>query len=654
MHSIKLTVIKTVLAGIWTSIAFSAGAQTYTVTDLGVSRAVKLFINAAGQVGGETMPTSSFYPQAFRYSYGLQLLGGLASVYGPDNSQGPASFIWGMNASGVVVGDSLVPYEDPMHPEWTNLTAFHGFVWTLMTGMRDIGSLGGPHTNVTGINNLGTVVGRSSNGITDRAFIWTEQDGIRDLGLPEGNSSAGKINNAGAIIGRYTTTTGESHGYVWTPTEGMRDLGTLGGTSTGPSAISDSGWIAGMSRSTDGTSRPFIWNSAGGMVEIPVPWTYDSCGVLGVNDYGQVLFNCATFVSPPYQQRFFVWRPDSGTFDLETLGTNVWVRAQNSSGVIVGSVGLPDGRRHAVVIDNGNLKDLNDLVSGAPAELADAWAISDSGLIAATTDRAATINPSAAVLLTPQPVAPPPGYTPLGTAIDLDLVATLPDGTTSFVALTFSEVTTTGQTAVTASDQGAPPPTGFKLGVPAVYYDVTTTATFNGSVTLCFGWTEGQYQNEAAIRLFHYEGGAWVDVTTSVDAVNNTACGTVTSLSPFALVETAFQFAGFYPPLSNPPATNTAKAGSAIPVKFSLGGYRGLDVFAVGYPRSQPIECSSLEPESSSVETVTAGASSLGYDATSDLYSYVWKTDKAWVGTCRQLVSRFTDGTEHRANFRFK
>ena len=34
-------------------------------------------------------------------------------------------------------------------------------------------------------------------------------------------------------------------------------------------------------------------------------------------------------------------------------------------------------------------------------------------------------------------------------------------------------------------------------------------------------------------------------------------------------------------------------------------------------------------------------------------YSYVWKTEKSWTG-CRQLILRFTDGTERRASFKFK
>jgi hypothetical protein len=32
---------------------------------------------------------------------------------------------------------------------------------------------------------------------------------------------------------------------------------------------------------------------------------------------------------------------------------------------------------------------------------------------------------------------------------------------------------------------------------------------------------------------------------------------------------------------------------------------------------------------------------------------YVWKTEKSWAGSCRQLNVRLIDGTEHKANFRF-
>ncbi len=112
-------------------------------------------------------------------------------------------------------------------------------------------------------------------------------------------------------------------------------------------------------------------------------------------------------------------------------------------------------------------------------------------------------------------------------------------------------------------------------------------------------------------------------------------------------------WAGFFPPVENPPAFNIAKAGSAIPVKFSLGGDQGLDIFAPGYPTSGEIPCDLSSPAVSVDETVAAGGSSLTYDPVADEYIYVWKTDRAWAGTCRTLVLNLADGTSHYAYFSF-
>jgi hypothetical protein len=105
------------------------------------------------------------------------------------------------------------------------------------------------------------------------------------------------------------------------------------------------------------------------------------------------------------------------------------------------------------------------------------------------------------------------------------------------------------------------------------------------------------------------------------------------------------------------PTVNTAKAGAAVPVKFSLGGDRGPFIFVSGYPKSQPQSCDASAP-TDGIETVTTAGSGLTYDAVSDTYTFVWKTDSSWsrgpAGPCRQLVLRFTDGSTYRANFKFR
>ena len=98
---------------------------------------------------------------------------------------------------------------------------------------------------------------------------------------------------------------------------------------------------------------------------------------------------------------------------------------------------------------------------------------------------------------------------------------------------------------------------------------------------------------------------------------------------------------------------NVVKAGSAIPLKFSLSGNQGLGIFAAGSPTSRPINPSTNAASDPLEETVTAGQSSLSYDATSDQYTYVWKTDKAWASTSRELTVKLVDGTSHTALFKF-
>ena len=116
----------------------------------------------------------------------------------------------------------------------------------------------------------------------------------------------------------------------------------------------------------------------------------------------------------------------------------------------------------------------------------------------------------------------------------------------------------------------------------------------------------------------------------------------------------AYDFTGFFAPVENLPVVNTVNAGRAIPVKFSLNGDQGLSIFAPGYPKSQPVACDASAPYDGIEETVTAGSSSLSYDATADQYTYVWKTEKAWANTCRKLTVQLNDSTDHVAYFNFK
>jgi alpha-tubulin suppressor-like RCC1 family protein len=144
---------------------------------------------------------------------------------------------------------------------------------------------------------------------------------------------------------------------------------------------------------------------------------------------------------------------------------------------------------------------------------------------------------------------------------------------------------------------------------------------------------------------------------TAIDNAGNTA----SALASYTVVDnssTTYNFTGFFAPVDNPGpgptyVFNQTNAGKAIPVRFSLNGYQGMNIFVAGYPASQAVNCSSASAIDTVEETVAVGNSSLSYDAATDRYSYIWKTDKTWTGTCRKLTVKLMDGTEHVAYFKF-
>lgn len=120
-----------------------------------------------------------------------------------------------------------------------------------------------------------------------------------------------------------------------------------------------------------------------------------------------------------------------------------------------------------------------------------------------------------------------------------------------------------------------------------------------------------------------------------------------------ATVTLVWNFSGFLQPVDNLPVLNRANAGSSIPVKFTLGGDQGLGILAAGYPLVTATNCTTAGPEDVIEESAAGSSSGLTYDASSGVYSFVWKTEKTWAGTCRQLTLTLQDGTSHVAEFHF-
>lgn len=129
---------------------------------------------------------------------------------------------------------------------------------------------------------------------------------------------------------------------------------------------------------------------------------------------------------------------------------------------------------------------------------------------------------------------------------------------------------------------------------------------------------------------------------TATDAVGNTATATFT-------VTVQYPFTGFLGRVSNAPAINYATAGNAIPISFSLGGNRGLNIFTAGSPSSQQANCSTWAP----LGVATPATLSPGLSFQNGNYYMYWQTTASWAGTCRQFTVSLNDGSSKSLNFWF-
>jgi hypothetical protein len=232
--------------------------------------------------------------------------------------------------------------------------------------------------------------------------------------------------------------------------------------------------------------------------------------------------------------------------------------------------------------------------------------------------------------------------TPVGTNVPVEPeVSGAPGPGTS---LTFGEITAEGTTTVTVIDDlgqiGVPPPGDGNVAIAGVVYEVTTTAEYQGLITLCFSYAGIDF-GTATPQPWHYENNAWLDITspdgddadTVPDGVHpdtQTVCGTTTTLSPFVILVSNVVRKGFYSPV-NPIAgvLNTVKGGSTVPLKFNVfvDGVNQTTAAGLMPMTVQMVSCDSSAPQDPVDFTVT-GETSLRYDAAAGYFIQNWKVPK--------------------------
>ncbi len=185
-------------------------------------------------------------------------------------------------------------------------------------------------------------------------------------------------------------------------------------------------------------------------------------------------------------------------------------------------------------------------------------------------------------------------------------------------------------------------PSSLSTGTPLGPSQLNASATGVGGISLSGSFT----YTPPAGTAFDAAGTVSLSVQFAPSDPNYSSATKTVSIN----VSGAMSFIGFYAPVRNMPYLNSALAGSAIPIKFSIGGYRGLRVLQVNSPTSMPIACPADAPQNvvRAMIAPTSGLQSLGSS-----YTYVWRTNAGWGGTCRKFVLTLSDGSTHEAMFRF-
>ena len=237
------------------------------------------------------------------------------------------------------------------------------FVWTAAGGLVDLGTLGGSTSEGLSVNDVGDVVGRSSNGTADRAFVFSGGAMTDAGGLATGtNSRASAIGDDGTVAGSAVNTFGEEVPVVFDAFGFLIVLARLGGSDGRVTAVSDNGVMVGWSETGTGQTRAARWTQ-GVVIDLGSLASSDSIA-RAVNRIGQVV---GESIDGAGQTRAFVFHVGiMNALSLPVGATGSSAYGLSESGVVVGSAILGGTEAAYAWYPGDQLVDLNALSSLPP------------------------------------------------------------------------------------------------------------------------------------------------------------------------------------------------------------------------------------------------------------------------------------------------
>ncbi|MBI1824590.1 MAG: putative Ig domain-containing protein, partial [Nitrospirae bacterium] len=152
----------------------------------------------------------------------------------------------------------------------------------------------------------------------------------------------------------------------------------------------------------------------------------------------------------------------------------------------------------------------------------------------AASDGQSTISLSSSGTLAGPTVPGTPSLTPVGNNV---VVTPVPG-----YAVKFATLNVVGNTNISTLATVPAIPASYTLPLTNIYQrNISTTAGYIGTETICINYSSAYFINQNAIVMLHYDTvqARWVNVTSSLDVVHNIACGAVSALDgPYVLVMT--------------------------------------------------------------------------------------------------------------------